>query len=282
MAGCASVQRDDAETKETSQMAAQKDCHFNIDKISEAWMQSATDLWACVAGQTLPGAETNPEEDNAAAHLLLQLNEMGLESFSMLSKEMSGYFDQMNSSSEKGEFLDMNERLCQTWNELYEKKFSRVFQLPKLGLMSTHMEKAARMLDKYNRLQSSIVELSRLLSQPFHRCQKKMTLKMTEMIQRGDTPKGSRDCYKEWVQELETHFMALFQTPQYVSALSSALSTLSDFISVRNEALEDLLSMFPVARKTDVDDMARELYELKKRLGRLEKKMKPEIVYTSG
>jgi hypothetical protein len=31
-----------------------------------------------------------------------------------------------------------------------------------------------------------------------------------------------------------------------------------------------------------VDDMARELYELKKRLGRLEKKMKPEIVYTSG
>jgi hypothetical protein len=260
-------------------MRAEKDNPFDIDKLGDAWMQSATDLWTYVAGQALSGAATNPDEDNTTAQLLLQLNEMGLESFSMLSKEISCYFEQMNSPSKDGTHQDMNEKFCQIWNELYEKKFSRIFQLPKPGLMSTHLEKAARMLDKYNRLQARFVELSRLLCQPFHHCQKKMTLKMAEMVQRGGTPKDSRDCYKEWVQELETHFMSLLQTPQYVSALSSAMTTLSDFISVRNEALEDLLSMFPVARKTDVDEMARDLYELKKRLGKLEKKMQPEIVY---
>jgi polyhydroxyalkanoate synthesis regulator phasin len=57
------------------------------------------------------------------------------------------------------------------------------------------------------------------------------------------------------------------------------MSALSDFISVRDEAIEDLLSMFPVAKKTDMDDMARELYELKRRLGKLEKRVRPEIVY---
>jgi polyhydroxyalkanoate synthesis regulator phasin len=264
-------------------MGAENNNPFDMDKLGEAWMQSATDMWASVLGQTFSGNATNPTGDNeTAARLLLQLNEMGLENFSMLSKEISNCFEQTTSSSEAGEFQETNERLCRMWNELYEEKFSRIFQLPKLGLMSTHQEKATRMLDKYNRLQASLMELSRLLCQPFHHCQKKMTVKMAEMVKRGDAPKDGRNYYKEWVQELETHFMSLFQTPQYVSALSLTLSTLSDFISVRNEAMEDLLSMFPVARKTDVDDMARELYELKRRLGKIEKKMRPEIVYKSA
>jgi polyhydroxyalkanoate synthesis regulator phasin len=74
-----------------------------------------------------------------------------------------------------------------------------------------------------------------------------------------------------WVKVLEGHFMTLFQTPEYVETLTRTVNALSEYSAARNAALEDLLSMLPVAKKTEVDDMARELYDLKKRLRKLEK-----------
>jgi polyhydroxyalkanoate synthesis regulator phasin len=71
---------------------------------------------------------------------------------------------------------------------------------------------------------------------------------------------------------LEGHFMTLFQTPEYVNTLGRTVTSLAEFSAARDEALEDVLKMFPVARKSDMDDLAREVYELKKRLRKLEKK----------
>jgi hypothetical protein len=260
-------------------MEAEKDNPFDFGKMNDDWMQSVTDLWACVLDQSSSGDETTSKEDKeTVSQLFLRLNEISLDGFSMLSKEITDCFEQMNASLEEGEFQEMSGGLYRIWNEMYEKKFSRIFQLPKLGLMSGHQEKASRMMDKYNRLQASLSELLRLLGQPFRHCQKKMTVKMAKMVKKGITPKDTKDCYKEWVSELEAHFMSLFQNPKYISVLSLTLSALSDYIAVRDEAMEDLLAMFPVARKTDMDDMARELYELKRRLGKLEKRVRPEIV----
>lgn len=266
--------------KESAEMDSQK--KFDGGKMGDAWVQSVTNLWACMLEQALSGAgSTASQDDGETLRLFLRLNEMGLEGFSLFSREISRCFQQAGPPSEGGAPQEMGEKLCQIWNEMYEKKFSRIFQLPKLGLLSIHQEKTARMLDKYNRLQASLAELSRLFYQPFSHCQKKMTVKLAALVKNGDAPRNTRDCYKEWVNELETRFMSLLQTPRYISALSITLSALSDFMAVRDEAIEDMLAMFPVAKKTDVDDMARELHELKRRLGKLEKKVRPEVVYTA-
>jgi polyhydroxyalkanoate synthesis regulator phasin len=67
--------------------------------------------------------------------------------------------------------------------------------------------------------------------------------------------------------------MTLFQTPEYVDTLTRTVNALADFSAARDSALEDILSLFPVVKRTELDDMARELYDLKKRLRKLEKKI---------
>lgn len=232
---------------------------FDIGKMSEAWMSSVSDLWTYAAGQ--------PQATDL---------------YAALSDEMQCCMEKIIGASESTDFQKMGDGLCRMWNEMYDEKISPIFQVPQLGLMRSHQEKAVKMVDKYNRLQTHLTELATLLSRPFHCCQKTLGAKMVKTAKNGDASKDPNTVYKEWVGELETQFMALFKTPQYITALSLTLKSLSDFIAVRDETMEDLLSNFPVAKKTEMDDMARELYELKKRLRKLEKRVGPELTIKSA
>ena len=98
--------------------------------------------------------------------------------------------------------------------------------------------------------------------------------KIGEMAENGTLPEDSKVYYNMWVKVLEGHYMTLYQTPEYVETMARTINALADFSAARNAVLEDMLSLLPVARKSDMDDMARELYELKKRLRKLEKEQK--------
>ena len=148
------------------------------------------------------------------------------------------------------------------------------FQIPQLGLMRTYQEKANQVADKYNLFQSTLSEFLSLLGLPFNRSMQVMQEKLGEMAEKGDLSDDTKVYYNMWVKVLEGHFMTLFQTPEYVDTLTRTVNALADFSAARNAALEDLLNMLPVAKKTEMDDMARELYELKKRLRKLEKAQK--------
>jgi polyhydroxyalkanoate synthesis regulator phasin len=52
------------------------------------------------------------------------------------------------------------------------------------------------------------------------------------------------------------------------------VNALADYSDARNAVFEDMLNQLPVATRSDMDDMARELYEVKKRLRKLEKAKK--------
>jgi polyhydroxyalkanoate synthesis regulator phasin len=56
-----------------------------------------------------------------------------------------------------------------------------------------------------------------------------------------------------------------------VQTLAKTIASLSEFSQAKDAVVEDMLKSVPVASRTEVDDLAREVYELKKRIRRLEK-----------
>jgi polyhydroxyalkanoate synthesis regulator phasin len=48
---------------------------------------------------------------------------------------------------------------------------------------------------------------------------------------------------------------------------------LNQFLAARNAVLEDALKMLPVSTHREMDEMNREIYQLKKRIRTLEKKL---------
>lgn len=231
--------------------------------------------------QSMAGAMAAPESmaalfkgSGAMPEVLLKLAQTTMGSMIEFQQKMIQRIGRMGESVEAYQFQDIDENMSRVWTDIYKKEFQQFFQIPQLGLMRTYQEKANQAADKYNLFQSTLSEFLSLLSLPFNRSMQVMQEKLGEMAEKEGLAEDTKVYYNMWVKVLEGHFMTLFQTPEYVETLSRTVNALADFSAARNAALEDMLSMLPVAKRSEVDDMARELYELKKRLRRLEKAQK--------
>lgn len=212
----------------------------------------------------LKGSGTVPE-------VLLKLSQSSLGGFFEMQQKMLERLGRAGETAEAYKFQDIDENIFRAWTDTYEKEFKQFFQIPQLGLMRNYQEKINLVADKYSLFQSTLSEFLCLLGLPFNRTLRVMQDKLAEMAENEGLPEETRVYYNMWVKVLEGHYMTLFQTPEYTETLARTVNALADFSAARNAALEDVLDTLPVAKLSDMDDMARELYELKKRIRKLEK-----------
>jgi polyhydroxyalkanoate synthesis regulator phasin len=243
---------------------------------TQAAMAAALKNW-----QSMAGAMAAPESmtallkgSGAMPEVLLKLAQTSMGSLIELQQKMIQRVGRMGQSVDAYQFQDIDENMFRAWTDIYKKEFQQFFQIPQLGLMRTYQEKANQAADKYNLFQSILSEFLNLLGLPFNRSMQVMQEKLGEMAEKGELTEDTKVYYNMWVKVLEGHFMTLFQTPEYVETLTRTVNALAEYSAARNAALEDMLSALPVAKKTEMDDMARELYDLKKRLRKLEKAQK--------
>ena len=208
----------------------------------------------------------------AMPEMLLNLAQTSLGSFLELQQNLIQRLERLGDSVEAYQFEDIDENVFRLWTDIYEREFRRFFHIPQLGLMREYQEKACQAADKYNLFQSNLAEFLRLLGLPFSRSLQVMQDDLIQRAEKGELSDDIRAYYQTWVKVLEGHFMTLFQTPEYVETLTRTVNALADFSAAKNAAMEDMLGMLPVARRSEMDDMARDLHELKKRVRRLEKK----------
>ncbi len=243
---------------------------------TQAAMAAALKNW-----QSMAGAMAAPESmtalfkgSGAMPEVLLKLAQTSMGSLIEMQQKMIQRLGRMGQSVEAYQFQDIDDNLSRLWTDIYTKEFQQFFKVPQLGLMRTYQEKANQAVDKYNLFQSTLSEFLNMLGLPFNRSMQVMQEKLGEMAENGELTDDTKVYYNMWVKVLEGHFMTLFQTPEYVETLTRTVNALAEYSAARNAALEDMLSVLPVAKKTEMDDMAKELFELKKRLRRLEKEKK--------
>lgn len=211
------------------------------------------------------------KSSGAIPEMMVQLSHGSMDNMMELHQRILQHISRLGESVESYQFQNMDENPNQIWSDLYENEFRQFFQLPQLGLMRQYQERLNQAVDKYHLLQSKLSEFLNLLSIPITRTAGVMQEKLSAMMEKGELPDDTRVYYDMWIKVLEGHFMTLFQTPEYTKTQALTLNALADFSTARDAVLEDVLLLLPVARQTDLDDMARELYELKKQVKKLEK-----------
>jgi hypothetical protein len=228
---------------------------------------------------TITAAMTAPESVNALLKsagampdILAQLTQSAMDSLLELQRSAMAQTERIGTSVEAYRFENLDENMLHVWTEIYEKEFRRFFQIPQLGLTRTYQEKLNTAMDAYNRFQSTFAEFLRLLTLPFGQALVVMQDQMGELAANGELPDDSQVYYRMWVKVLEGHFMTLFQTPEYVETLGQTIGVLTEFSEAKNTLLEDMLQCLPVASRTELDDLARQVYELKKRVRQLEQR----------
>jgi len=106
---------------------------------------------------------------------------------------------------------------------------------------------------------------------PVNRSFAVMQEKLGEMAEKGALPDDSQKYYQMWIKILEGHYMKLYQSPEYSQILANTLNAISGFTSARDAVLQDMMSGLPIPSRKEIDALEREVYELKKRIRKIEK-----------
>jgi class III poly(R)-hydroxyalkanoic acid synthase PhaE subunit len=207
----------------------------------------------------------------AMPEMLAKLAQTSFSGFLEIQQKIMERAARMGDQVDAYTFTDIDENLFRTWTDLYEKEFSRFFQVPKLGLVREYQERITQAMDAYNRHQATLNEFLRLLALPVSRSFGVLQEQITELAEKGELPEEGRAYYDMWIKVLEGHYMTLFQTPEYVETLARTLGSLSAFQTARNAVVEDMLSGLPVPVQSEIDELYEEVHRLKRRLRTLEK-----------
>ena len=240
---------------------------------SMAAMTAALKNW-----QTIASAMATPESmaslfkgTGTMPEIFTSFAQVVMGSLSKLQKKMSQSTGRLGESVEAYSFEKIDENIFHVWTEIYENEFKKFFHIPQLGLTREYQERFNSMMDKFHQSQANKAEFLRLLCLPFQRSMGVMQEKIAVLAETGELPDDSHEYYQMWIKILEGHFMTLFQTPEYIEALTRTIGSSTNFTEAKNAVIEDMIKDLPIAQKSEMDDLSREVYELKRRIRRLEK-----------
>jgi len=191
----------------------------------------------------------------------------------------SGYFHlhQLWVEKEVGEwapletrgFENLDQDIFKICTETYEKDFRQLMNLSQAGLTRLSQECVNRAMDRFRHFQAAMAEFIYLLYLPL----KKSLREMQDLGPEEIDLKDFKEFYRFWLRTLEGHYMTLFKSPEYTRTMSHTLEALEDFTLAKQELLADSLALLNIPSRWEMDELCREIYELKKQLKGLAKQV---------
>jgi len=273
------------------------------------WMKTATDFWGAMA-KAWPTAETGFDkaagaestgrfQEMLASHMNLwdaaakAMSEPGameavvkgfqtapdvstrffqtsLYGVVELQKRWTDRLQKIGDTSEPFDFSDLDSEFLNRWTDTYKKELQQFLNIPQLGLTKFYQEKFNKAVDKYNLFQAAQVEFLQLFSVPVEKSFRVMQDKLAKIAEEGALPEDPKFYYQMWIRTLEGHFMTLFQSGEYTETMGRTLDAMNQFLPARQDVLEDMLQTFPIVTYKDMDELYKEIYQLKRRIRELE------------
>ncbi|MBF0452646.1 MAG: hypothetical protein HQK75_18230 [Candidatus Magnetomorum sp.] len=168
-------------------------------------------------------------------------------------------------------FDDMDKDMFTSWKKIYEKEFQKFFHIPTLGLFRYYHERIYTAIDKFNVFHEALAELSYLLYIPFEKSAQVLQKEIENQIEQGNISNNFKEHYNRWMRILEGHFMALLKSSEYMETLNDAIQAYVQFKNAKDAVLMDLLQHLPVPTHKEMDELYKEIYELKQTVKALKK-----------
>jgi len=221
-----------------------------------------------------------PEEKSAAANaagalpeIFLKLAKSGFDVAMEIQKHLWEKAGKIGQRTEAYKFENLDQEIFKALSDVYQNELQQYFKIPPLGLTRFYQERINELLDKHNIFETTLAEFLSILYLPMEKSFKVFQEKLKEMAEKGEIPAATKENYAMWLKILEGHYMNLFKSADYTETLHRMLNHFEDFLIVRNEVIQDFLTMMPVVTHKDIDDLYKEFHLLKKRVKELEKRL---------
>jgi hypothetical protein len=165
---------------------------------------------------------------------------------------------------EKSSFESTQEFYDQ-WLNTYKATMGKLFEMPAVGPAREKSEKMTKGFSSFVNLYASGMDTSSNLQSVFMEAMRKVQEKTAKDMNGEISPEKYKEFYNIWMETYSETFKEFSETGHFVSDMGKLNSHLMDFQKYNREMLEDnYLKPMNLPTKTEIDEINKELYFLKK------------------
>lgn len=166
------------------------------------------------------------------------------------------------------EFFDM-------WLKTYEATMGRLVEMPAMGPAREKSEKMTKGFSTFVNLYAAGMDTSSNLQSVFMEAMRKVKEKTAKDMKGEISPDKYKDFYNIWIETYSETFKEFSKSGHFASDMGKLNSHLMDFQRYNREMLEDnYLKPMNLPTKTEIDEINKELYSLKKTVKELTRQIK--------
>ncbi len=174
---------------------------------------------------------------------------------------------------------EMFSTMLNNYNGLYNQMQSAMAPMARMSTPNKYTKNMAEWSDISNRMvQYSIknAELQYLVYEQGQKVMEEMAHMLTQKVQTGEEITSMMAMYQDWMRISDKTFVKLFESESY-SALMAEVGSMQMRLKKDMELqMEGALSTLPVATRSELDELYKTIYDLKKQVRQMEKMMEVE------
>jgi class III poly(R)-hydroxyalkanoic acid synthase PhaE subunit len=166
------------------------------------------------------------------------------------------------------EFFDM-------WLKTYNATMGRIVEMPAMGPAREKSEKMMKGFSTFVNLYTAGMDSSSNFQSVFMEAMRRMREKTATEMEGKISPEKYKDFYKLWIETYSETFKEFLKSDHFASDMGKLMSHFMEFQKYNREMLEEnYLKPMNLPTKTEIDEINKELYYLKKTVKELTSQIK--------
>ncbi|MCT4593361.1 MAG: hypothetical protein N4A57_03690 [Anaeromicrobium sp.] len=159
------------------------------------------------------------------------------------------------------------------WKENYERSFGKFFDMPTLGLNRNYFEVNLKSMESYINYINTTNEFTSTLYKVAYETMENIVSESLNIIKENKEPQSFREFYEYWWRKNEEAYNNLFNTDDFAKLLAHVVDSGATFKKDFDNLLEQQFSFLPFPLKSDLNSLYKTVYDLKKQVRELSKKI---------
>lgn len=173
--------------------------------------------------------------------------------------------DNLKGKSMERSNLESTQEFYDQWLNMYKATMGKLIEMPAVGPAREKSEKMMKGFSTFVNLYAAGMDTSSNLQKVFMEAMKKVQEKIPADMDGEINPEKYKEFYDIWIETYSETFKDFAKSGHFVSDLGKLNANLMDFQKYNRDMLEEnYLKPMNMPTKTEIDEINKELYALKK------------------
>lgn len=159
------------------------------------------------------------------------------------------------------------------WKKAYDQTFGILVKSPVVGLSREMLEQNNKAIDAMIEMLVSVSEFITKSSSVGYKHSKNAFKEYAESLDKGESPKTFKEFYDMWTKHVEDAIETYFYTDEFSNLIAKTADSAMVFKIEYDKLIEKALKDFPIVTMSQVDNIYKKVYDLRRELRDLKKEM---------